>query len=108
MQIDSKERQLQKAYIARSIWNTSSFLIASLFTKVINFTFNMLLLRIVNKETFGLAKIYLEFIFHVLIFFPRETMRRCCQKYSASSRPEEEHTKFVESAQLNWLFVLVL
>jgi oligosaccharide translocation protein RFT1 len=108
MQFYIKERQLQKAYIARSIWNTSSFLIASLFTKVINFTFNMLLLRVVNKETFGLAKIYLEFIFHILLFFPRETMRRCCQKYSASSNNEEEHYKFVESAQLNWLFITIL
>lgn len=108
MQFYIKERQLQKAYIARSIWNTSSFLIASLFTKIINFTFNMLLLRVINKETFGLAKIYLEFIFHILLFFPRETMRRCCQKYSASSNNEEEHNKFVESAQLNWLFTFIL
>lgn len=109
MKVDIKEQQqLQKAYISKSIWNTSSFLVASLLTKVINFTFNMLLLRIVSKETFGLAKIYLEFIFHILLFFPRETMRRCCQKYSSNSNLDEEHLKFVESAQLNWLFIFIL
>ena len=91
MKVDIKEQQqLQKAYISKSIWNTSSFLVASLLTKVINFTFNMLLLRIVSKETFGLAKIYLEFIFHILLFFPRETMRRCCQKYSSNSNLDEQ------------------
>jgi len=89
-------------YVLKSVVSTSLNMLLSMLTKVVNFIFNMLLLRIISKESYGLSKIYLEFVFLVLLFFPRETIRKSCQKYSAGGTEEEENKKIVEATQLCW------
>jgi oligosaccharide translocation protein RFT1 len=63
--------------------------------------FTVLLLRIIDKESYGLSRIYFEFLFNLLLFFPRETMRKTCQKYSAHTESKVEESRFYECCQLN-------
>jgi O-antigen/teichoic acid export membrane protein len=76
----------------------------SFITKAINLIFNVLIARIISKESYGLATVYLNFIFMLLLFFPRETLRKTCLKYCPDENEEIENSKFKEACNLIWLF----
>jgi O-antigen/teichoic acid export membrane protein len=98
-------------YVKNSLFNTSLTIAASLVTKVLNLVFNVLIARIISKEAYGIAKVYLEFAFLLLMYFPRETIRKTAQKYCPDSDENKEKQKYEQSAQLSWflsiLFALI-
>ena len=104
-QADSRKYDAErKTMLKNSVYSATVFLILSLVSKVVTFFFNVLLLREVNKEFYGIAKVYFEFIFSLLVFFPKETVRRACQKFSSEvTSDEEELNRLEDCTRLCWL-----
>lgn len=100
---DSIDDSKKQNYVNKSLTNTLITIVASLSTKVVNLGFNILLTRRISKEAFGIAKIYLEFAFLLVIFFPRETIRKTAQKFCPDSLEAIENKKYEMSVQLNWI-----
>jgi O-antigen/teichoic acid export membrane protein len=82
----------------------------SFVTKAINLIFNVLIARIISKESYGLATVYLGFIFIMLLHFPREVIRKTCQKFCPDKDEEIENKKYREACNLSWLlnFLVVI
>ena len=55
----------------KTLQNTSSVLILSLISKILNIFCNVILVRHISKEAYGTAKIYLEFLFSLICSFLR-------------------------------------
>jgi len=111
--IKFEENQSIKAknYVVSTLFNTSLFVMMSFVTKTINLIFNVLIARIITKESYGLATVYFNFIYLILLFFPRETLRKTCLKYCTDENEELENLKFQKCCHLIWLiifFVLIL
>jgi len=100
-----------QSYIMSTIQNTSLFVIMSIVTKILNLFFNVLIARIISKESYGLATVYFIFIYMLILHFPRELLRKTCLKYCPDEREERENEKFREACQLSWIinfFILLL
>jgi O-antigen/teichoic acid export membrane protein len=89
--------------ITNSITNTVVVVIYGILTKGVSLFFTILLARIISKDAYGLAKIYLEFIYLIILYFPRETIRKTAQKYCPHKLETLEEEKFKEVIQLCWL-----
>lgn len=103
--MSDKEQEAIKAkdYVFKTIINTSMFVGVSILTKLINLIFNVLIARIIFKETFGLATVYLNFIYGIILFFPRETIRKTTQKYCPDKDEGVEFSKYKECCELTWV-----
>lgn len=102
--------QRTQSYILSTIHNTSLFVIMSVVTKILNLFFNVLIARIISKESYGLATVYFIFIYILILYFPRELLRKTCLKYCPDEREEKENEKFNEGCQLTWIinFLILL
>ena len=78
----------------KTLKNTSSVLVLSLISKVINILCNIILVRYITKEAYGTAKIYLEFCFTLICFFPIDTIRKTSQKFCPDKNLEKETKKY--------------
>ncbi len=97
-----------QGFILKTIYTTSLFVIVSLLTKVVNLICNIFLARLISKEAYGISKVYLEFAFLLLLYFPRQTIRQSAQKFCPNNENEQMETKnFNETVQLNWLINLI-
>ena len=83
--------------------NTLKSVITGVSSKCITFLFNVLILRLIDKENYGISRLYFDFLFHLIMFFPRETMRKTCQKYSSHKESLIEEERFYECSKLNGL-----
>ena len=83
--------------------NTLKSVITGVSSKCITFLFNVLILRLIDKENYGISRLYFDFLFHLIMFFPRETMRKTCQKYSSHMESLIEEERFYECSKLNGL-----
>ena len=82
--------------------------LVSIVSKILNLVCNIFLARLINKETYGIAKVYLEFAFTLLLYFPREAIRKTAQKFCPDNQSEEkEKANFEEVCQLNWVLVII-
>ena len=97
-----------KHYVVSTLFNTSLFVMMSVVTKVINLVFNVLIARTISKESYGLATVYFNFIFLLLLYFPRETLRKTCLKYCPDENEESENIKFKQACHLIWLINFVV
>ena len=66
--------------LSKTLKNTSSMFILSIITKIITLLCNVIIVRNITKNSFGIVKIYFEFAFSLIIFFPSETIRKKAQK----------------------------
>lgn len=92
-----------KNYVVSTLFNTSLFVMMSFVTKVINLIFHVLIARIISKESYGLATVYFNFIFLILLYFPRETLRKTCLKFCPDDNEDLENIKFKKACHLIWL-----
>ena len=79
--------------LTKTAKNVSNFFALSIITKVVNLFCNIVLVRHITKEAYGIAKIYFEFAFLLMVFFPRETIRKTAQKFCPDSDPKNEEKK---------------
>ena len=86
--------------LAKTLKNTSSVFALSIISKIINLLCNIILVRHISKEAYGIAKIYLEFAFLLVCFFPRETIRKTAQKFCPDKDNKKELKKFYICCQL--------
>jgi len=97
-----------KNYLMKTLYSISVIVLVSILSKVINLGCNIFLARLINKETYGIAKVYLEFAFTLLLYFPRETIRKTAQKFCPDNHNEEkEKANFEEICQVNWILVFI-
>ena len=78
----------------KTLKNTSSVLVLSLLSKLINILCNIILVRHISKEAYGTAKIYLEFLFTLICSFPIDTIRKTSQKFCPDKNSEKETKKY--------------
>lgn len=104
---DTNIKQTSKTFIDKSISSTYIYLLTSLLSKFVNLFFTVLIIRVVSKQSFSLSKVYFEFIFSLIHFIPRETVRKACQKYSTDANAETELAKLYHCSQLNLLIVAI-
>ena len=90
----------------KTLKNTSSVLVLSLISKVINILCNIILVRHITKEAYGTAKIYLEFCFTLICFFPIDTIRKTSQKFCPDKNSEKETKKYYIVCQLYTLLYI--
>ena len=65
----------------KTLQNTSSVLVLSVISKILNIFCNVILVRHISKEAYGTAKVYLEFLFSLICSLPIDTMRKTSQKF---------------------------
>ena len=90
----------------KTLKNTSSVLVLSLLSKLINILCNIILVRHISKEAYGTAKIYLEFLFTLICFFPIDTIRKTSQKFCPDKNSEKEIKKYYIVCQLYTLIYI--
>lgn len=96
------------SYFKKTFRNTISAFLLSLITTIINFIFNIPLLRIVSKESYGLVKVHFEFAFSLVNFIPRETIRRTSQKFCPDKDFQKEEEKYYIICQINFLIFFLI
>jgi oligosaccharide translocation protein RFT1 len=104
---NSDNNTVANGYIKNSMMSTSIVVIWGLVTKVVSLAFTMSLARIISKESYGIAKVYFEFIFILILYFPRETIRKTVQKYCPDKEPDNEDKKYKEAVQLCWFLNII-
>jgi O-antigen/teichoic acid export membrane protein len=93
-----------QTFMMKTLYNTSLVVVVSLLTKVINLVCNIFLARKISKHAYGIAKVYLEFAFLLILYFPRETIRKSAQKFCPNAENEEmEDKNFRQTVQLYWM-----
>ena len=90
----------------KTLKNTSSVLVLSLLSKLINILCNIILVRHISKEAYGTAKIYLEFLFTLICSFPIDTIRKTSQKFCPDKNSEKETKKYYIVCQLYTLIYI--
>jgi oligosaccharide translocation protein RFT1 len=109
MNDDNLKSVKAKSYILNTVTNTTLFVMMSVVTKIINLIFNILILRNVTKESYALATVYFGLIFVLLLYFPRETIRKTCIKYCPDENEVSENEKFIKACSMAWILnILVL
>lgn len=94
--------------LSKTMKTASSFFALSVFTKVVNLLCNVVIMRNISKEAYGIAKVYLEFAFYLMVFFPRETIRKTAQKYCPDSDPKSELKKYYITCQLHSCIIILM
>jgi hypothetical protein len=89
-----------KKYVMSTLFNTSLFVMMSFVTKAINLIFTILIARIISKESYGLTTVYFNFIFSLLLYFPRETLRKTCLKFCPDDDESKENLKFKQDKNI--------
>ena len=92
----------------KSFQNLSNFFILSLITKVIALGCNILLARFISKEAYGITKIYFEFAFTLICFFPKETIRKTAQKFCPDKSPSKEDYKYYLACKLYFIIFILM
>ena len=92
--------------LSKTLKNTSSVFVISILSKIINLLCNIILVRNISKEAYGIAKIYLEFAFTLICFFPRETIRKTAQKFCPDKDEKKELKKYYIVSQLYTLMLI--
>jgi hypothetical protein len=98
-----EENSQANSFINNSLISTSIVIIYGIFTKGFSLLCTILLASVVSKKSYGLAKVYLEFIYLIILYFPRETIRKTVQKYCLQKIQSLEEEKFKEAIQLCWV-----
>ena len=106
-QKDNIKKEDMNIFFKKTVQNTISAFILSLIIIIINFICNIPLLRLVSKETYGVAKVYFELAFVLINFIPRETLRRAAQKFCPDKDPKKEKEKFIIISQISYLYLLL-
>ena len=94
--------------LSKTLKNTSSMFILSIITKIITLLCNVIIVRNITKNSFGIVKIYFEFAFSLIIFFPSETIRKSAQKYIPDENKENEKKKYEIIVQLYSIIILIM
>jgi len=94
--------------LSKTLKNTSSMFILSIITKIITLLCNVIIVRNITKNSFGIVKIYFEFAFSLIIFFPSETIRKSAQKYIPDENKENEKKKYEIIIQLFSIIILIM
>ena len=94
--------------LSGTLKNTSSMFILSIITKIITLLCNVIIVRNITKNSFGIVKIYFEFAFSLIIFFPSETIRKSAQKYIPDENKENEKKKYEIIVQLYSIIILIM
>ena len=102
---DNKDNNI-KTIFNKTLINTSSVLILSLISKLINIVCDIIIVRYISKEAFGTAKIYLEFLFALICSFPIDTIRKTSQKFCPDKNLEKETKKYYIVTQLYTLMYI--
>ena len=101
---DKKVEDKSTGYIMKTLYNTSLVVAVSFLTKVINLVCNIFLARKISKDAYGITKVYLEFAFMLLLYFPRETIRKSSQKFCPHQDDEDlENNNLKQAVQLCWI-----
>ena len=91
-------------FFKKTVQNTISAFILSLIIIIINFICNIPLLRLVSKESYGVAKVYFELAFILINYIPRETLRRAAQKFCPDKDSQREKEKFLILSQISYIY----
>ena len=94
--------------LSKTLKNTSSMFILSIITKIVTLLCNVIIVRNITKNSFGIVKIYFEFAFSLIIFFPSETIRKSAQKYIPDENKENEKKKYEIIIQLYSIIILIM
>lgn len=94
--------------LSRTIKTASSVFVLSGITKIVNLLCNIVIMRTISKESLGTIKIYFEFAFLLMLYFPRETIRKATQKFCADSSSVEEHKKFTIACQFFFMIAFIM
>ena len=104
---DTKDENINDI-LNKTFKNTSSVFLLSIISKVINFLCNIILVRHISKDAYGVAKIYFEFAFSLVCFFPRETIRKTAQKFCPDKDKNKEQKKYYLVCQLYSLITIAM
>ena len=76
----------------KSTTGASFLMLTQLFTKMLTFLLNQLLIRLISPRVFGISA-YLEFIVSMVLFFSREGERLSIQRTREISSENDNDTK---------------
>jgi Na+-driven multidrug efflux pump len=85
------------------IWNMVQVVGISMASKVLNLASTIFLARKLSKEAIGMSKLTFDLAFNLILYFPRETLRKTAQKYCTDNDHLEEGRKLTQTAQLSWM-----
>jgi hypothetical protein len=102
---ENKENNIDNIFV-KTLQNTSSVLVLSIISKVFNILCNIILVRHISKEAYGISKIYLEFLFVLICSFPIDTIRKTSQKFCPDKDAEKETKKYYIVCQLYTLIYI--
>jgi hypothetical protein len=103
VKVEDSQSFKAKDYVVSTLLNTSLFVMMSFVTKGINLAFNVLIARVISKESYGLTTVYFSFIFLLLTHFSRETLRKTCLKFCPNENEQIENFAFSHACHLIWL-----
>ena len=104
---DEKKEKLNDI-LNKTFKNTSSVFALSIISRVVNLLCNIILVRRISKDAYGIAKIYFEFAFSLVCFFPRETIRKTAQKFCPDKDTNNEQKKYYLVCQLYSLITMLM
>ena len=80
---------------AKSLQNIGIMMMVQIFAKIVNFSMNFFVARIVSKEVYGYANIQLQLFDAVILWFSKEAVRKVIQrkvifKEKENATPEQQ------------------
>ena len=91
---ETPESENLKELLSKTIKNTSNTFVLSIITRIVNLSCNIIIMRNISKNSFGIVKVYFEFAFQLMCSFPREVIRKTAQKFIPDSDKEKERKKY--------------
>ena len=91
---ETQESENLKDLLSKTIKNTSNTFVLSIITRIVNLSCNIIIMRNITKNSFGIVKVYFEFAFQLMCSFPREVIRKTAQKFIPDSDKEKEKKKY--------------
>ena len=105
---DSKKAEDINSSLSKTAKNVSGTFLLSILSKIVNLGCNIVLVQHISKEAYGIAKIYFEFAFFLIIFFPRETIRKTAQKFCPDPDAKKEEKKYYIACQFHAIMSLLV
>lgn len=80
-----------------SVKSALSLIGSNILIKIVSFLCGILIYKYITKESYTLSKIYFEFLFNLILFIPKETIKQFTSKYCLDSKTVEN----IDDSKLN-------
>lgn len=88
-----KEENGKSNLVAASFKNAGILMLVQVFSKIMTFTLNFMVARIVTKEVYGYANIQLQLFNSFVLWFAKEAVRKSVQRKVEATEEEAKQAK---------------